>query len=473
MGEAYPVHRPAFNPSVQITFRESRLSSDGGALLCRDILDRMGIIDWMVSRLHDPRVGVVEHSLGALLRLRLLMLAQGWLRTSDIDHLREDPCFRLAASDRRGQTPLREAELPSRSTLSRLLAMLSSEENLEVLREAVAVSAGHPRAGEPSTREPVVLDVDSVPLEVHGRQADSAWNGQYKYRGYHPLVGTIGEEGELVGLWLRPGNAHTARGSDEGIPALVERVKAHVAPVYAVRFDAGFPSGHLFKSLDEHDIHFLARVKCNTVIHELAGWHTLPQLPPPTDAPRTRIQEFTYKAGSWPKAYRTVHVHIQEPGEVVARNFFLVTSLPRDQLSPEDVLALYRRRGLAEDAMGQWLQSTAPALSSTNRPKSRQCGLPIGQRAEPIDPSAANEAHLLLSAIAANLLLTIRRLAQEPDQPKPRLTSLRSRMLKVGARATLSGRRVYVAAALSARVVWTRIREAMLTWSTPEVRSSA
>jgi len=441
--------------SVHIDFREDRLTSDAGFLALREVLERLGLIAWLVTRLEDPRDQErVIHSLASLLRARLLMLSQGWLDANDVDVLRQDPAFRVAVSDHRGQRPLRKDQLPSVSTMVRLPAMLSSDANVDVLHRALAVLAGQGRPGRPEDREPVVVDFDSLPIEVHGHQPGSAYSGQYGYRAYHPLVATIGEDGDFVGAWLRPGNAHTAHGAEHVIPQTVKWVTRTVAPVSAVRFDAGFPAGSLLDVLEERGIHYVARIRCNNVLSKLAGWSRLPLLSPPTEEPLVRLRELSYKAGSWSRERRIVHISIQEPGELVSRDFFLVTSLTPEDQPRDKLLALYRRRGLAEDNLGQWLGAVTPSLCSTNRPKSHIGQRPVAKRADPVDAAAVNEVHLLMTLLASNLLCVLRRLDAVEDEARPRLTTVRERLLKVGARAVLSARRVRFVIARSSRPRW-------------------
>jgi len=475
MGEAYPVIRPTFNFSVCVDSRDDRVTSDAGFLPLRETLHRLGLVDWLTDRLVDPRnPELTTHSFSSLVRTRLLMLAQGWQDDRHIDLLRNDPAFRLAVADRRGVRPLRDDDIPSVSTMSRLSATLSYDANIEVLREALLVVAGQGRPGTPQDREPVVVDVDSLVFEVYGQQPGSAYNGQYGHRAYHPLLATIGEDGDMVGAWLRPGNAHTAAGADQLIPGIVADVERHVAPVRAVRFDAGFPAGHLLDVLDGHDIHHVARIRNNQVLSGLAGWSRLPMLPPPTEGPRLRFRELTYRAGSWTRDRRIVHVNIQEPGELVSRDFFLVTSIAVEDLSASELLGLYRRRGLAEDNFGQWLNAVPPSMSSTNRPKSHVGGLEVAKKAVPVDAVAVNEANLLQSLLASNLLCVLRRLERGRDEVRHRLTTTRERLLKVGARATLSARRATFFIAGSARArwrwLWARLVEleptGVLAWDT-------
>ena len=462
MGEVYLPLIPSYNRSVHIHFRDEWLTSDAGMLVVREALDRLGLIEWLVERLEDPRSPAhVQHPLSELLRARLLMLTLGWQDANDVDLLRQDPAFRLAASDRRGDRALRDERVPSVSSMVRLSAMLSSDPNLLILEQVLVTIAARSRRGRVSDRKPVMLDVDSLPVRVHGQQPGSAYNGQYGYRAFHPIVATLGEEGDMVAAWLRPGNAHTAHGADELIPDLVRQLEQQVAPVRGVRLDAGFPSGRLLAVLDQQGIRYLARIRSNAVLDRLAGWCKLPMMVPPEKEPRYRFTELRYKAGSWTRERRVVHVHIQDPDDLVGRDFFLVTSFSAEELTPEDLLWLYRRRGTAEDAFGQWVNAVRPVLSSTNRPKSHVRGQPVRTPAELVDATAVNQVHLLLSVLACNLLVAMRRVAAVEGQPRPRLDRFRNRVLKVGARAVLTGRRVQVSVAGSARRAWLHLWAAL------------
>ncbi len=144
MGETLPLFTTSFNCSLSVESRPERLTGDAGAVLLREILERSGIVPWLVRRLNDPRrADFVTYRLDAQLRTVLVLLGQGWRDQNDAEALRFDPALRLAAADERGTTPLEESRhLPSQPTLSRLLDILSDEGNRRMLREAVTELAG-------------------------------------------------------------------------------------------------------------------------------------------------------------------------------------------------------------------------------------------------------------------------------------------------------------------------------------------
>ena len=92
------------------------LTSDAGALLLREIDERLGLTRRLRGCLVDRRErGKVQHDLLSLLRQRLYQIALGYEDCDDADYLRGDPALKLAV----GRAPL-EADLASQPTLSRL-----------------------------------------------------------------------------------------------------------------------------------------------------------------------------------------------------------------------------------------------------------------------------------------------------------------------------------------------------------------
>jgi len=263
MGEELTLFRAAFNGSLRIESRPEHLTSEAGAVFLREVIERLGISGWMTRRLKDTRDrDLITHPLSELLNTSLLLLGQGWRDQDDADSLRNDAVFRLAVSERRGVAALarREAEegralsknppapdgLASQPTLSRLVRMLSTEDNRGVLRGALLeCAARRVRATRGHRHRYLTIDIDSLPIEVHGHQPGSEHNGHYHRRIYHPLIASIAETGDLIDAKLREGNAHTAAGSSEFIGELLDRVERKLCQVAAVRMDAGFPEENL------------------------------------------------------------------------------------------------------------------------------------------------------------------------------------------------------------------------------------
>ena len=112
-----------------------------------------------------------------------------------------------------------------------------------MLREGLQRLAGWRLKAMGGWRRPetLVIDIDSLPVEVHGEQPGSAWNGYYHRRVYHPIVAAAGETGDILDLRLREGQAHTAEGGLEFITEVLDRAERLLCGKATVRFDAGYP----------------------------------------------------------------------------------------------------------------------------------------------------------------------------------------------------------------------------------------
>ena len=132
-----------------------------------------------------------------------------------------------------------------------------------MLREGLQRLAGWRLKAMGGWRRPktLVIDIDSLPVEVHGEQPGSAWNGYYHRRVYHPIVASAGETGDILDLRLREGQVHTADGGLEFVLEVLERAERHLCGKAAVRFDAGYPGEPLMAALEERGTHYVARVR--------------------------------------------------------------------------------------------------------------------------------------------------------------------------------------------------------------------
>lgn len=474
MGEAQStLFSPEFNRSIQVESRPERLTGDAGALVLREVFSRLGLEELFAERLVDPREpGSVRHPQIELLRTHLLLLAQGFRDQDDATRLRQDPVLRLAVSERRGTGPLEAAGedeavpdgLASQPTLSRLVAALTPESQREALREILFEAAARRlRATRGPRLRYATLDVDSLPLEVHGLQPEALYNGHYGMRCYHPLVATVGETGDLLDLRLRPGNAHTADGALDLVLPLLDRMERELCQVASVRMDAGFPEEGLLAALEQREVGYAARLRKNARLERLVA-PALEAFEPPPGVSHTGFAELTYQADSWSLPRRVVAVMQQEPEKLFPHVFFLLTNWSVEQMPPEVLLALYRKRGTAEGHFGELKSTLAPALSSSPRPKAHYRGQPPQRRTPPVDAFAANEVRLLLNALAYELVHAVRVLMEEATGRGWGLQRTVERLLKAPARLLLHARRVIVVLAQAHTDAWRRLWSRLRSW---------
>jgi hypothetical protein len=335
--------------------------------------------------------------------------------------------------------------------------MLASEHNQQVLSEGLAWGTGRRlRAKQPGGRklEQVTVDMDSLPVEVHGQQMGSAYNGHYHTRIYHPLVALLAESGDIVDVRLREGQVHTANAALEFIEPVLERVERYVSKRVALRMDAGFPEDTLLSRLEQRGTPYVARVRNTSVLKDEAAIPRFLHLGLPQGEPTTYFYEWQYQAQGWSRPRRAVLVLQQVQGELFPNAFWLVTSWTAEQMSAQDLLEHYRQRGTAEAHMGELMDVLAPALSSAPRPKRHYRGQVPVERTVSVDSFAHNQVRLLLNALAYNLVHATRALLEDSTGEGWSLLRVRQRVLKVASRVLVHSRRVILVIGQQAAAYW-------------------
>ena len=127
-----------------------------------------------------------------------------------------------------------------------------------------------------------------------------------------------------------------------------------------------------------------------------------------------------YQAGSWTKPRRVVAKVEWHPGELYPRVGFIVTNMARPA---ENVVAFYNKRGTCE----QWIKEGKGAIKWTR----------LSCRS-----FAANAVRLQLHALAYNLGNFLRTLATPEPIKDWSLTSLKEKLIKIGAKVVSHGRYV-------------------------------
>ncbi len=462
-----------FNRSIKVEFREDRMSADAGALLLRTLDEKVGYTSLLVEYLTDPRdQSRIIYKQKALVREKLYLVAQGWSRQDDADHMARDPSYLLSVSDRKGQTPLRpsasgdQARLASQPTHSRLNEALSSEHNRSVMREMMPIAVGaRLKAQKHGPFITVVLDIDTFPVYVYGSQAGSAYNGYYKSTVYNVFMARLAETGDILDVTLKPGNAHTSDGADDYLSVLLDLVESEICQNVKVRHDAGIQNESVAATVESNHNRFVCRIKKNKVLEQLAK----PYVNNCKDLKPGEERTFElpcYKAGSWSRERRVVLV--VKYGGLFPDYFFLVTNFTPDEMPGPELLDFYRKRGAFEGMIGEFKSELQLALSCTTRPKSTYNGnTPSKQARARSDDEvfACNEATLLLFAWSYNLANLFRRCvekalpvdrgqAEEHRMGGWSLKRTRQMFQKVVARFVLHARNVTMILGESARKTW-------------------
>ena len=89
----------SFNSSLKVDFQGSRVTSDGGLVLVRELDERLGLSELVDRHLSDSRRGKnIQLPLADLLRQSIHSRLAGYEDVNDAARLSQDPTFRLIGS---------------------------------------------------------------------------------------------------------------------------------------------------------------------------------------------------------------------------------------------------------------------------------------------------------------------------------------------------------------------------------------
>ena len=130
---------------------------------------------------------------------------------------------------------------------------LRSVRQLDGLTERLLAGAWAAGAG-PGHGE-LVIDVDSTICQTHGYAKQGATSGYTRVRGYHPLLATRADTGEMLHVRMRKGSANSGRGAQRFVRETVARVRrAGATGPIVLRTDSGFWSNKVIDACADYDV---------------------------------------------------------------------------------------------------------------------------------------------------------------------------------------------------------------------------
>jgi hypothetical protein len=173
----------SFNASLKVDFQGSRVTSNGGLILVRELDERLEFGELIAKHLTDSRRAKnTQFPFADLLRQSVYGRLAGYEDLNDAEHLSHDPTFRLIGS---GKLWDRGAALTSRLQ-SFETEMLAEEGNFAGLADLNRALVGRAQAMDSGWR--TTLDLDSTEIPVYGEQEQSAYKGHFESTCYHPLL---------------------------------------------------------------------------------------------------------------------------------------------------------------------------------------------------------------------------------------------------------------------------------------------
>jgi len=434
---------------VVVQFDQEHSSSDGGALLLKAADRRLGLLDTLSACLSETRQeGKLTHSLTDLVAQRAYGIACGYADCNDAARLADDPIHKALL----GRDPIDGDALASQSTLSRFENAVGPKD-LYRLGEALAdVVIQRHRKRLRGKAKRITIDLDPTDDPTHGRQQLTLFNGYYDSWCYLPILGFISFNDEveqyLFTAVLRPGNAPATLGAVGILRRVIDRLRDAFPGVYIqVRLDGGFACPAVLDFLDEQSrLGYVVAVAKNSVLERQT--QSLMRLARRRSRKSKKTEHVFghcwYAARTWPRERRVVikaEVVRLEGREPRDNPRFVITNL---RATPRAVYKRYRQRGDVENRIKELLHGLEIDRTSCTR-------------------FWANQLRVLLTAAAYVLMQELRLQAKHTVCARAQVSTLRERLLKIGAWVEVSVRRIVLHFPVSCvyAQAWSRIGVAL------------
>jgi len=429
---------PHFSRRVEAGFTAGQVSTDGGALLLREVEGKIHLLGRLAGCFQDGRMPVlVKHQLAEMLSQRIYGLALGYEDLNDHEQLRSDPLLGVLSGKRELEEPL-----AGKSTLNRLELAGRTRRYHKISYSADAIDqllVDIYLQSHTTAPERIVLDLDATDIPIYGHQPERFFHGYYDSYCYLPLYIFAGDQ--LLGVRLRPANQDGAAGSLEEVKRLVGQIRRRWPAVEIVlRGDSGFCREELMAwcERDANRVDYLFGLARNQRLTRIIGrdMHQAHVLHQSSGKAARIFAQFSYQTQkSWSRARRVVaKAEYLDKGE---NPRFVVTSLSAVEWPAQDLYEkVYCARGEMENRIKEQMCLFAYRLST--------------------DDMKANQLRLYFSALAYTLVEALRRLALKgTDWAEARVDTIRLRLFKIGAIVRLSVRRVLLQ--LSSAYPWKAI----------------
>lgn len=422
-----------FSREVVARFDGGTMTSDAGAVLLRETDRRLNLVSRLAACFEDHRQPwLVSHTVKEMVAQRLYGLALGYEDLNDHEQLREDPLLAvLSGKARVGEDPLAGKSTLNRLELggekpSRYKKIQYRQEDIDELLVQVFLEA-HGEAPQQ-----IVLDLDTTDLPLEGHQEGRFFHGYYDSYCYLPLYIFIGEH--LLCARLRTADQDAAAGSADEVARIVGRIRAVWPEVRVmVRADSGFCRDELMKWCEENGVYYLLGFARNPLLRRIIEpqMQQAAQLHKQTGEAARVFTEFSYETttGSWSRSRRVVAKAEQLEGKENPR--FVVTNMSAEEWPAQRLYEeLYCERGEMENRIKEQLSLFAGRVSA--------------------ETMRANQLRVYFAAAAYVLMHGLRRLGLKGTElERAQATTIRLRLLKIGAQIRITARKVWLSMASS------------------------
>jgi hypothetical protein len=384
-----------------------------------------------------------------MLSQRIYGLALGYEDLNDHEQLRQDPVFGILAGREEldeplaGKSTLNRMELGT-GTTDRYKKITFWKDAIDELLVKLFLESHESAPAE------IILDVDTTDLPLHGKQEGRFFHGYYDNYCYLPLYVFCGEQ--VLCARLREANHDAAFGSLQEIQRIVAQIRTAWPEVKIIlRGDSGFCRNALMSWCEDNGVDFVLGLARNQRLRKIIGaeMHAATEQWNQTHKAARVFREFRYqtkktKKGGWDRPRRVAAKAEHIDGKENPR--FVVTSLASEEWAAQALYEeLYCARGDMENRIKEQFSLFADRVST--------------------ETMRANQMRLYLSTMAYVLVSGLRRLGLKATElAEAQVSTIRTKLLKIGAQIRVTVRKVWVSMASSYpwqelyQQVWTNLR---------------
>ena len=412
-------------------FDGGAITSNGGAVLLAGADRGLRLADRLAACFTDLRAAdAVKHTLPDLLRQRIFGLALGYEDLIDHDALRFDPVL-AAVIDKPG------GALAGKSTLNRLehASKIGQDRHHKLDHDTAAIERlfvdlfvdAHPK---PPTR--IVIDLDATDDRLYGEQEGRHFHGYYDCYCYLPLYVFCGRH--LLAAKLRSSANDAADGATEEVARIVGHIRERwPRTTIVIRADSGFCRDDLMTWCEENGVQYVLGLAGNArLVSQIASeMKAAERKAKRTGQPARVFADFHYRTRkSWSAKRRVIGKAEFTNGSANPR--FIVTNVHAAFGSARFLYEIvYCQRGEMENRL-------------------KECQGDLFADRTPTPTMRANQLRLWLSSLAYVLMCAVRRIGLAGTKlERATCGTIRLALLKLGARVTISVRRVKLAFASS------------------------
>jgi len=286
---------------VQVVFDEPELSSDGGALLLREVARTNGIIPAMAAAIHDPRrQDHIDHALEELLTQRTVQICHGYEDANDCDRLKNDAALKVAV----GRSPAAEP-LASQPTMTRLENSVTRRDLIRLFYVLVDTFLD----SYPKAPDCMLIDLDPTANRVYGDQQMAFFNAHYDDYCFMPFHVYEGLTGRLITTVLRPGKTPTKEEIIGLLKRIVRRIRTRFPDTTViVRADSHHTKPEVLDWLENHGVRYVLGLAINPVLARQAKplLDQVARIQFEEWTPFRAFHSFEYAAKTWSRPRRVV-----------------------------------------------------------------------------------------------------------------------------------------------------------------------